>query len=111
MYATKARRARPEPFAVRPGIAERLGLPYMDFSLGFAAIALAAISVYTLEHATAQDVPGSPGYYSLTGVAPPTRVNVCASSAATSNPCAFGGRSSIPLMNRTPPAACSNTPA
>ena len=54
MYATKARRARPEPFAVRPGIAERLGLPYMDFSLGFAAIALAAISIYTLEHATAQ---------------------------------------------------------
>ena len=30
MYATRARRARPEPFAVRPGIAERLGLPYMD---------------------------------------------------------------------------------
>jgi rod shape determining protein RodA len=64
MYATKARRARPEPFAVRPGIAERLGLPYMDFSLGFAAIALAAISIYTLEHATAHDVPGDPGYYS-----------------------------------------------
>jgi rod shape determining protein RodA len=64
MYATKARRARPEPFAVRPGIAERLGLPYMDFSLGIAAIALAAISVYTLEHATANDVPGNPGYYS-----------------------------------------------
>ena len=64
MYATKARRARPEPFAVRPGIAERLGLPYMDFSLGFAAIALAAISIYTLEHATAQDIPGDPGYYS-----------------------------------------------
>jgi rod shape determining protein RodA len=64
MYATKARRARPEPFAVRPGIAERLGLPYMDFSLGLAAIALAAISIYTLQHATAQDVPGDPGYYS-----------------------------------------------
>ena len=64
MYATKARRGRPEPFAVRPGIAERLGLPYMDFSLGLAAIALAAISIYTLQHATAQDVPGDPGYYS-----------------------------------------------
>ncbi|HEY7255961.1 MAG TPA: rod shape-determining protein RodA [Solirubrobacterales bacterium] len=64
MYATKARRARPEPFAVRPGIAERLGLPYMDFSLGLAAIALAAISIYTLAHATAHDVPGNPGYYS-----------------------------------------------
>ena len=38
MYATRARRARPEPFAVRPGIAERLGLPYMDWPLGFAAV-------------------------------------------------------------------------
>jgi rod shape determining protein RodA len=63
MYATRARRARPEPFTVRPGIAERLGLPYMDAALGFSAVALAAIGVYTLEHATAQDVPGSPGYF------------------------------------------------
>ena len=38
MYATRTRRARPEPFAVRPGIAERLGLPYMDAPLLFAAV-------------------------------------------------------------------------
>ena len=38
MYATRARRARPEPFAVRPGIAERLGLPYMDAQLALAAL-------------------------------------------------------------------------
>ena len=63
MYATRARRTRPEPFTVRPGIAERLGLPYMDAALGFSAVALALVSIYTLDHATAQDVPGSPGYY------------------------------------------------
>jgi rod shape determining protein RodA len=63
MYATRARRARPEPFTVRPGIAERLGLPYMDAALGFSAVALAAVGIYTLDHATAQDVPGSPGYF------------------------------------------------
>jgi hypothetical protein len=62
MYATRTRRARPEPFAVRPGIAERLGLPYMDASLGFAAIALAAFGVFTLGQATAKDVAGDPGY-------------------------------------------------
>src|SRR4051794_7097132 len=63
MYATRTRRARPEPFALRPGIAERLGLPYMDAGLGFAAIALAAFGVFTLGEATKQDVPGNPGYY------------------------------------------------
>jgi len=63
MYATRARRAHPEPFTVRPGIAERLGLPYMDAALGFSAVALAAVGIYTLDHATAQDVPGSPGYF------------------------------------------------
>ena len=63
MYATRARRTRPEPFAVRPGIAERLGLPYMDAALGFSAIALAVVSIYTLDHATSHDVPGSPGYF------------------------------------------------
>ena len=63
MYATRARRARPEPFTVRPGIAERLGLPYMDAALGFSAVALAAFSLYTLDHATVNDVPGSPGYF------------------------------------------------
>ena len=31
--ATRSRRARPEPFSVRPGIAERLSLPYMDAAL------------------------------------------------------------------------------
>jgi rod shape determining protein RodA len=63
MYATRTRRARPEPFAVRPGIAERLGLPYMDITLGVAAIGLAAFSVFTLSQATLHDVPGSPHYY------------------------------------------------
>jgi rod shape determining protein RodA len=63
MYATRTRRARPEPFALRPGIAERLGLPYMDAGLGFAAFALVAFGVFTLGEATKQDVPGNPGYY------------------------------------------------
>jgi rod shape determining protein RodA len=63
MYATRARRARPEPFAVHPGIAERLGLPYMDGALAFSAAALAAFSVFTLAQATRQDVPGSPYYF------------------------------------------------
>ena len=31
--ATRSRRARPESFSVRPGIAERLSLPYMDGAL------------------------------------------------------------------------------
>jgi rod shape determining protein RodA len=63
MYATRTRRARPESFAVRPGIAERLGLPYMDGALAFSAVALAAFSVFTLGQATQHDVPGSPGYF------------------------------------------------
>jgi len=63
MYATRTRRARPEPFAVRPGIAERLGLPYMDASLGIAAIGLVAFSAFVLGQATSHDVPGDPGYY------------------------------------------------
>ncbi len=63
MYATRARRARPEPFALRPGIAERLGLPYMDATLGLAALGLVAFSVFVLEEATQGDVPGSPGYF------------------------------------------------
>ncbi|HWP33760.1 MAG TPA: rod shape-determining protein RodA [Solirubrobacterales bacterium] len=63
MYATRARQARPEPFAVRPGIAERLGLPYMDAPLALAAIALAAFSVFALSQATLHDVPGDPRYY------------------------------------------------
>src|SRR3954465_15052808 len=63
MYATRTRRARPEPFAVHPGIAERLGLPYMDGALALSAAALAAFSVFTLAQATKHDVPGSPYYY------------------------------------------------
>ncbi len=63
MYATRARQARPEPFAVHPGIAERLGLPYMDGALAFSAAALAAFSVFTLSQSTLHDVPGSPNYF------------------------------------------------
>jgi rod shape determining protein RodA len=63
MYATRARQARPEPFAVRPGIAERLGLPYMDAPLAISAIALVAFGVITLAQATAHDVAGNPHYY------------------------------------------------
>jgi len=63
-YATRARRARPEPFSVRPGIAERLSLPYMDATLALSGAALAAFSVFVLSQATRHDVPGDPGYYS-----------------------------------------------
>jgi len=63
MYATRARRAHPEPFAVHPGIAERLGLPYMDAPMALAAIALTAFSVFVLAQATLHDVPGDPYYY------------------------------------------------
>jgi rod shape determining protein RodA len=63
MYATRARRARPEPFAVHPGIAERLGLPYMDAPMALAALALTAFSVFVLAQATLHDVPGDPYYY------------------------------------------------
>jgi rod shape determining protein RodA len=63
MYATRTRNARPEPFAVHIGIAERLGLAHMDWPLAIAAIALTAFSVFTLGQATLHDVPGSPHYY------------------------------------------------
>ncbi len=63
MYATRARNARPEPFAVRVGIAERLGIAHMDWPLALAAIGLVAFSVFTLSQATSHDVPGSPNYY------------------------------------------------
>jgi rod shape determining protein RodA len=63
MYATRARTARSEPFAVRVGIGERLGLAHMDWPLTIAAVALVAFSVFTLGQATTHDVPGSPGYY------------------------------------------------
>jgi len=63
MYATRARQARPEAFTARPGIAERLGLPYMDGPLFGASLALAAISVFVLAETTQRDVPGSPGFF------------------------------------------------
>jgi len=63
MYATRARQARLEPFAVRPGIAERLGLPYMDGPLALCAAALAGFSIFTLSQSTLHDVPGSPNYF------------------------------------------------
>jgi rod shape determining protein RodA len=63
MYATRARQVRPEPFSVHPGIAERLGLPYMDGPLALSAIAIAILSVFTLAQATKHDVPGSPYYF------------------------------------------------
>jgi rod shape determining protein RodA len=58
-----ARRGRPVPFSSRPGIAERLGVPYMDPALLFAAVALVGFSIFTLAEATLQDVPGDPYYY------------------------------------------------
>jgi rod shape determining protein RodA len=58
-----ARRGRPVPFSSRPGIAERLGVPYMDPALLFAAVALVGFSIFTLAEATLHDVPGDPYYY------------------------------------------------
>lgn len=63
MYATRARNTRPEPFAVRVGVAERLGLANMDWPLMIAAVGLVAFSVFTLAQATSHDVPGNPHYY------------------------------------------------
>jgi rod shape determining protein RodA len=63
MYATRARHARPEPFAVRESIAERLGLAHMDWPLTIAAIGLVAFSIFTLGQATLHDIPGNPHYY------------------------------------------------
>jgi rod shape determining protein RodA len=63
MYATRTRNARPEPFTVHVGLAERLGFAHMDWPLAFAAVALVAFSVLALGQATTHDVPGSPNYY------------------------------------------------
>jgi len=63
VYATRARRARPEAFAARPSIAERFGLPYMDGTLLLASVLLVAASVFVLGETTLRDVPGSPGYF------------------------------------------------
>ncbi|HEY8778185.1 MAG TPA: rod shape-determining protein RodA [Solirubrobacterales bacterium] len=51
------------PFSTRPGIGERLGIPYMDPLLLLATVALAGFSIFTLAEATLHDVPGSPYYY------------------------------------------------
>lgn len=63
MYATTTRRSRPVPFSTRPGILERLGIPYMDPLLLLSAVALIGFSIFTLSEATMHDVPGSPYYY------------------------------------------------
>lgn len=63
MYQARSRNSRVEPFAVHTGIAERLGLAYMDWPLALAAVGLVAFSCFTLGQATSHDVPGSPGYY------------------------------------------------
>ena len=63
MYATATRRSRSVPFSTRPGIGERLGIPYMDPLLLLATVALAGFSIFTLAEATLHDVPGSPYYY------------------------------------------------
>jgi rod shape determining protein RodA len=63
MYATASRRSRPAPFSTRPGIAERLGIPYMDPLLLLASVTLIGFSILTLSQATLHDVPGDPYYY------------------------------------------------
>jgi rod shape determining protein RodA len=63
MHATATRRSRSVPFSTRPGIGERLGIPYMDPLLLLAAVGLAGFSIFTLAEATLHDVPGSPYYY------------------------------------------------
>jgi rod shape determining protein RodA len=63
MYATTERRARPERFDTRPGILERLGIPYMDLGLMLAGIGLIGFSVFVLAEATRGDVPGDPNYF------------------------------------------------
>lgn len=63
MYATRTKQPRAEPFVVRDGIVERLGLAHVDWPLTIAAVGLIAFSVFTLGQATSHDVPGNPGYY------------------------------------------------
>jgi len=63
MHATRAAHARPEPFTTRPGIAERLGLPYVDGVMALSAIALIGFSIFTLAQATLGDIPGDRYYY------------------------------------------------
>lgn len=63
MYQARSRQTRAEPFEIRAGIGERLGLAHLDWPLALAALALVAFSVFTLGEATSRDVPGSPGYF------------------------------------------------
>jgi rod shape determining protein RodA len=64
MQATTAsRQSRPLPFSSGPGIAERLGIPYMDPLLLLAGVALIGFSIFTLAQATLHDVPGDPYFY------------------------------------------------
>ena len=63
MQATRTRSSRPVPFSTRPGLAERLGLPYLDLGLLIAAIGLIAFSIFTLVEATKNDVAGDPYYF------------------------------------------------
>jgi rod shape determining protein RodA len=63
MQTTTARRSRPVPFSSHPGIAERLGIPYMDPLLLLATLGLIGFSIFTLKDATMHDVAGSPYYY------------------------------------------------
>ena len=64
MHATTTtRHSRSVPFSTRPGIAERLGIPYMDPLLLLAAAALIGFSIFTLAQATLHDVPGDSYYY------------------------------------------------
>jgi rod shape determining protein RodA len=63
MYATRTRNARPEPFTVHVGLAERLGLANLDWPLMVSALGLTAFSLLTLGQATQNDVPGSPHYF------------------------------------------------
>lgn len=63
MYATRTRNTRPEPFAVRIGLAERLGLAHFDVPLALGALALIGFSVFTLSQATVNDIPSDPHYF------------------------------------------------
>lgn len=55
--------AGPRKATGRPGIVERLGIPYLDLTLAGTAIALALGSVLVLAAATRGDVPGDPAFY------------------------------------------------
>src|SRR3954468_8386333 len=61
--ATTTPRRRAEPFTTHPSLLERIGVPYMDPILAFAAIALVGFSVFALAQATQGDIPGDPYYY------------------------------------------------